>query len=155
MAENNQKPHEGGCQCGKVRYRITAKPLALYCCHCTECQAQSASAFGMSMWVKSDAFKVLQGELSYYSRQASRNGTMTCAFCCDCGTRLYHQAGSDEGVYAIKAGSLDDSSGLKPGGHIWTRSAHAWVGPMIAACDGPAFETEPEDFSVLMGDIGW
>ena len=47
-------PLEGGCQCGAVRYAISAAPLTLYCCHCTECQAQSSSAFGMSMLVDYD-----------------------------------------------------------------------------------------------------
>ena len=154
MAESDQKIREGGCQCGKVRYQITAKPLTLYCCHCTECQSQSASAFGMSMWVESDGFEVLQDELSFYTRPTASGGAMICAFCPDCGTRIYHQISGDH-IFTIKPGSLDDSHDLKPRGHIWTRSARAWVGPMIAACDGPAFETEPEDFSALMGDIGW
>jgi hypothetical protein len=40
---------EGGCQCGRVRYRVEGEPLTLGICHCTECQRQSGSAFGMSM----------------------------------------------------------------------------------------------------------
>ena len=39
----------GGCQCGAVRYAISAAPLRLIACHCRECQKQSASAFGMSL----------------------------------------------------------------------------------------------------------
>ena len=46
----------GGCQCGDVRYEITGDPLALYICHCRECQKQSASAFGMSLEVKRSDF---------------------------------------------------------------------------------------------------
>ena len=38
----------GGCQCGAVRYEVTGPPIKLYVCHCTECQRQSGSAFGMS-----------------------------------------------------------------------------------------------------------
>ena len=34
----------GGCQCGAVRYEIAQEPLAVYVCHCRECQKQSASA---------------------------------------------------------------------------------------------------------------
>ena len=154
MAESPGKPREGGCQCGKVRYRINATPLTLYCCHCTECQAQSASAFGMSMWVEADGFEVLKGELSFYLRPTASGNTMKCAYCPDCGTRIYHQL-NDDNIFTIKPGSLDDSRGLKPRGHIWTRSALAWVRPVIEACDGPSFETEPEDFVFLKGDIGW
>ena len=39
----------GGCQCGAVRYELSAEPLALYVCHCRECRRQSASAFGISV----------------------------------------------------------------------------------------------------------
>ena len=42
----------GGCQCGQIRYEVSGEPIVLYRCHCTECQRQSGSAFGMSMWIK-------------------------------------------------------------------------------------------------------
>src|ERR1700730_909187 len=41
----------GGCQCGQVRYESSGESVALYVCHCRECQKQSASAFGMSLEV--------------------------------------------------------------------------------------------------------
>lgn len=37
------------CQCGAVTFKTpTAKPLALYICHCHNCQKQTSSAFGSS-----------------------------------------------------------------------------------------------------------
>lgn len=47
-------PYTGGCQCGSVRYVLTSEPLRVAACHCTECQRQSGSAFGMSMSVKKE-----------------------------------------------------------------------------------------------------
>ena len=47
-------PLSGGCQCGRVRYQIRAEPLAVYVCHCTECQRQSGSAFALSLAVARD-----------------------------------------------------------------------------------------------------
>jgi len=47
---------EGGCQCGHVRYRLNGPPLTLCACHCRDCQKQSASAFGMSLWVRQPCF---------------------------------------------------------------------------------------------------
>jgi hypothetical protein len=44
-------PYTGGCVCGATCYRLTAEPLTLYACHCTDCQKRSGSAFGLSMWV--------------------------------------------------------------------------------------------------------
>jgi hypothetical protein len=43
------------CVCGAVEYRVTAEPLTLYACHCTDCQALSSSAFRISMPVLRDA----------------------------------------------------------------------------------------------------
>jgi len=39
----------GGCQCGSIRYELIGTPQMLYVCHCTDCQHQSSSAFGMSL----------------------------------------------------------------------------------------------------------
>ena len=51
----------GGCQYGELRYEIAAEPLALYVCHCRECQKQSASAFGLSLRVPSSRLRVTPG----------------------------------------------------------------------------------------------
>lgn len=48
-------PYTGRCVCGGIRYQLNAEPLTLYACHCAYCQAQSGSAFGLSMpvpWVR-------------------------------------------------------------------------------------------------------
>ena len=50
----------GQCQCGNIRYRVRGEPLTFYTCHCLDCQKQSVSAFGLSMWVMSDEFELMQ-----------------------------------------------------------------------------------------------
>jgi hypothetical protein len=64
----------GGCQCGAVRYEVSREPLALYVCHCRECQKQSASAFGMSLIVRRLEFSVTRGTAKVWSR-GTDNGT--------------------------------------------------------------------------------
>ena len=59
---------EGSCQCGEVHYQIKGEPLVLYRCHCTECQKQSGSGFGMSMWIRNDDFEILKGSLKHFQR---------------------------------------------------------------------------------------
>ena len=39
---------EGGCACGKVRYRLKREPMIVHCCHCTWCQRETGSAFAKS-----------------------------------------------------------------------------------------------------------
>ena len=134
-------PFEGGCQCGAVRYRINGAPLTLYTCHCTDCQKQSASAFGMSLQINLDDFEVTQGEPKVFVAIGESGGEKHCHFCSKCGTRLLH-AFPDEGAGSVKAGTLDDARGLRPVGHIWTRSAQAWQD--FSAYD-LVYEKEPVD----------
>ena len=46
---DRETPLTGGCQCGGVRYRLQAAAMPPIICHCTECQKQTASAFGMTL----------------------------------------------------------------------------------------------------------
>src|SRR5574341_598946 len=106
---------EGGCQCGKVRYRLEGEPLGLAVCHCSECQRQSGSAFGMSLAVASHSFRLLCGELKTFSVLCDSGRTKDCAFCPSCGTRIYHRV--IDAVLSIKPGTLDDTSWLLPEAH--------------------------------------
>ncbi len=116
---------EGGCQCGRVRYRLEGEPLELTVCHCTGCQRQSGSAFGMSLAVPREAFRLLSGELKAFTTVCDSGRTKECAFCPSCGTRIYHQG--LEATMSIKPGTLDDASSLEPGAHYWTKSKQSWV----------------------------
>ena len=52
-------PVEGGCQCGAVRYRLTAAPLGVYACHCKDCQRWSGAAYQLSMVVNTTDLELL------------------------------------------------------------------------------------------------
>jgi hypothetical protein len=114
----------GGCQCGEVRYRIEGEPLELSVCHCRECQRQSGSAFGMSLAIPAGAFRLLAGSPKTFEVVCDSGRTKTCAFCPTCGTRIYHR--TDAGI-SIKAGTLDDTSSLRPTAHYWTARKQPWV----------------------------
>src|SRR3546814_3324826 len=44
--------HEGGCTCRAVRYRLTAMPLFVHCCHCRWCQRETGSAFALNAMIE-------------------------------------------------------------------------------------------------------
>ena len=119
---------QGGCQCGVVRYEVQGEPLAVGICHCTECQRQSGSAFGMSMIVPKNAFRILQGHLKTFTRTSDSGRPVTCAFCADCGTRIHHEPRYLQGVLNIKPGTLDDTSFLAPTIEVWSARKHPWLG---------------------------
>jgi hypothetical protein len=131
----------GGCQCGGLRYEVRAEPLSVYVCHCTECQRQSGSAFGMSVIVPRPALAIIAGESRRWSRTSERGNVLDGDFCPICGTRIVHYPRINEAVAILKPGTLDDRNWLTPIGHIWTRSAQPWV-PIPD--DTLNFETHPD-----------
>ena len=141
----------GGCQCGAIRYRLLGEPTALYACHCRLCQQQSASAFGMSMLVERDAIGFSGAEPRVYLTSGDSGHRKHCAFCGECGTRLYHTGADKSSILSIKAGSLDDTSGLVPTCHLWTRSAQPWVAPLLE--DAVCFEREPDSDETLRAQL--
>ncbi len=140
-------PLAGGCQCGALRYQVRAEPLALYACHCTECQRQSGGAFGMSMPVPRDGVRITAGACKTWDRIAGSGATVTAMFCPDCGTRVYHEPASLPSITMIKPGTLDDTSWLEPIAHYWTRSAQPWTRPMH---QGLVFERQSPNIDIAI-----
>lgn len=119
-------PYTGGCQCGQVRYELTAEPKRLVACHCRECQRQSGSAFGMSMLVKADSLTVT-GETKAFTRVADSGNDNTGHFCPNCGVRIYQVPKFAAGMLVLKPGTLDDTRWLRPDYFVWMKSAQGWV----------------------------
>jgi hypothetical protein len=124
----------GGCQCGQVRYRLEGEAIELTVCHCRECQRQSGSAFGMSLSIPASALEILRGTVRFFDVICDSGRTKSCAFCPNCGTRIYHR--TDAGI-SIKAGTLDDTSGLRPTAHYWTSRKQPWVAIADDVCSFP------------------
>ena len=139
-------PLTGGCQCGAVRYRIDTEPLTVIACHCGQCQKQSASAFGMTMTVPRAAFSFTKGEPARWQRTADSGNALGAAFCQECGVRLLHDP-PGKATINVKPGTLDDTSWVKPVGHIWTDMAQPWMRDRL---DGLTYPRQPENFDALI-----
>ena len=142
---------EGGCQCGAIRYRLLRTPVALYACHCRDCQKQSSSAFGLSMWVETDAIEWTGDEPRIFGTHGDSGRDKLCAFCARCGTRLYHAGGGTraEGskTLSMKAGTLDDTSAVVPTCHMYSSRAQPWLAPVLER--DFCFEAEPDSEETL------
>jgi hypothetical protein len=80
----------------------------------------------MSMLVKKDSLTVT-GLTKQFTRIADSGNEVTGVFCPDCGARIYHAPKFVQDVLALKPGTLDDTSWLRPGYFIWMKSAQGWV----------------------------
>lgn len=124
----DQAQRQGGCLCGQVRYAIAWPPLQVMTCQCTHCQKQSGSAISVIAMVKTDDLTVT-GTLTSYTDTGDSGNTLERQFCGTCGSPLFSiiPAMAANGLSFIKAGTLDDPSGLLPATHLWTSSAQDWM----------------------------
>jgi len=109
----------GSCQCGEIRYESAGEPVALYICHCRECQKQSASAFGITLEVVRAGFRITQGAPKFWSRATDSGNRLNCAFCPNCGSRLWHESETVTETLSIKGGSLDQPIDVSNAIHVW------------------------------------
>lgn len=119
-------PLTGGCLCSAVRYAIAAPIAALRTCHCTHCQKNTGTGMSVNAVVASKDFAITQGTPKRFTTTADSGRTLMRHFCGDCGSPLYAYREVSPERYVVKAGTLDDSSGLKITAHIWTKSARPW-----------------------------
>jgi hypothetical protein len=140
MTKSPSFPCAGGCVCGAVRYRLLEDPLELHVCHCPNCQTVSGSAFVMCMPVRTRSLERLQGEPELFSFTSPDGLAKRTRRCPDCGSCIWGEI-TDE-IVALQAGTLDDTSWLKPIAHIFTSRAQPWV---TIPTDVLLFERQPED----------
>ena len=118
---------EGGCACGKARYKLTASPLVVNVCHCRDCQRLTGSAFVVNIWIERRFVEADHSRLSSIMLSAGSGKPHEVFHCPDCGTALwskYHAAPGD--TLLVRAGTLDRPDTVKPDVHIFTRSKVPW-----------------------------
>ncbi|MGV8954482.1 MAG: GFA family protein [Cypionkella sp.] len=120
-------PVEGGCQCGAVRYRLTGAPLAVYKCHCKDCQRFSGAGWAMSMPIAAERVERLAGDIEVYDSVSDSGRTVRMVSCAHCHTRLWNEPLSAPGLLVVRPGTLDDVSWAVSVGNIWTQSAALWA----------------------------
>ncbi len=137
-------PVEGGCVCGAVRYRLTAPPLAVYACHCRDCQRSASGPYAIGAIARRDAF-VVSGETSRIDRPAESGRRVAQFACARCACRVWNESQRDPETVILRAGTLDEPAWAQPVAHIWTRSRLPWV----EIGDAPAFAAAAPSRQVL------
>lgn len=140
----------GGCQCGAIRYQFKGPVPPAYACHCGECKKQSASAFSMSIPMDYSALTAT-GEPSLFESTAFSGTTKYNFFCGNCGTRLWHSADNPPKGITLKVGTLDDSAGIEPRGHLWVSKKQEGI-ELDPASDQQS--TQPADLLSWRANLG-
>ncbi len=151
-------PYHGGCLCGAVRYELTAKPVAVLACHCSDCKKMSGATNLLMVWLPREGFRQVCGAVDRFRRRADSGRESDIVRCTKCGTRLWHESLTAGHLAFVAAGTLDDSSWAVPACHIWVEKASA--GAVIQA-DAVLIQGQPierrlvmEAFSAIYGHDG-
>ena len=117
-----EERYEGGCLCGAIRYRATARPIRGVICHCSMCRRHSGAPALAFVHFPEAAFAWLSAEPQWYpsSKNAARG------FCPACGSTLAMREEVLPDRVQICVGSLDEPQRARMDDHVWTRNRVSW-----------------------------
>ncbi|MEM7243554.1 MAG: GFA family protein [Pseudomonadota bacterium] len=130
----------GACLCGDIKFTAEVDEQTARICHCTDCQINSASAFGTVVTLMPGTFKMQSGELSTYIKTADSGAKRALTFCGRCGTRIYSSPAQGEGITGLRIGCLEERNMLPPKLQYWCDSALDWA---KGAHDLPSYPKAP------------
>lgn len=136
----------GGCQCGAVRYALTAEPTNPNICYCRMCQKAFGNLFGAFAGVRPEEIQLTRGTISWFASSdfADRG------FCRHCGTPLAYRF-HDRPRVSVSLGSLDEPEKVKPVSVYGGESRIPWIAEIVAL---PATVTGAGEADEVVETIG-
>jgi hypothetical protein len=135
--------HTGRCQCGDIRFEVSAEPVMSGQCHCLDCQKSSGTGHTTMIAFPAAAVKVT-GKTAIYESKADSGATVARHFCPHCGSRLFGTSSHMPELFTVNAGVLDDPSLYRPTMSVYAKRRHAWD----TLADGvPSFDMMPPSMS--------
>jgi hypothetical protein len=116
----------GGCSCGEVRYELLDRPMRVHCCHCTDCQRHTGSAFVLNAIIETSCIKIVRGKLTRASVRRE-DGPHDVYRCAKCGVAVWSDYGRRPQIRFVRVGTLDEPAALSPDIHIYTSTKLPWV----------------------------
>ena len=129
----------GKCLCGAIKFTADGEVPVMANCHCTACRQSTGSAFATLMFMKCADVTILGKPLTY--QHSSDGGSlMTKHFCGICGTPMFTENSSREGMLGLRAGIINEHEEFLPKVNVYISSKMK----ATALDDGiPAFEKMP------------
>jgi hypothetical protein len=111
-----------------VSYELTGDLMATAVCHCEHCQRQGGGAFSVNLVAHESQLQV-SGALATYEETGERGDAVYVRrrFCPACGLLIVSELAQTAGVVAVKAGTLDDTSDVRPTVEVWCVDRQPWV----------------------------
>ena len=117
-------PLTGGCNCGAVRFEVTAPLAVASYCHCKRCQRRTGTAASANAHPAPGTFRIVAGEDHLRVWQPEQGGEKW--FCGTCGSALFGRNPSHADPIGIRMGAFDDDPGIRPSVRQFVRYAAPW-----------------------------
>lgn len=116
--------YQGGCLCGKVRYRITGPIRNIIYCHCSQCRKAQGSAYATNGIVVKKNFELISGENNLTGYESTPGQIKY--FCSICGSPIFSKTQSRPDEVRIRLGTIESDISERPVAHIFTTSKANW-----------------------------
>ena len=119
---------EGGCYCGKVKFKAVLPAFWAGHCHCTQCQRLHGAAFVTWVGFRTEA-EVIDPEKQF---RTFSTGIAEQGFCQNCGSMFYFKYTKPaeqrwlEATYFARANFIDDP-GIEPDRNIFYDTHAKWA----------------------------
>ena len=117
-------PIEGGCRCGRVRFRLSEAPWMETVCHCRGCQRMTASAFSTTLIMPDSGFALIAGETVIGGMHGDQADHHHCGWC---KSWVFTRPHADMGFVNVRATLLDDARWFAPWAETQTAEKLLWV----------------------------
>ena len=131
----------GGCLCGRVRFRVSGPFDEFHLCHCSQCRRSTGSAHAANIFTRPDRIEWLAGEDMVTRYLPDQPGVISKAFCSHCGS-LVPYTSLQSGRLIIPAGSLESDPGIRPDDNIFWDDRADWYD---AGIEAPRVAQDPDD----------
>jgi hypothetical protein len=120
----NEFPLTGGCNCGLVRFEVTAPLVVAHYCHCRRCQRRSGTAASINARAEPGSVHVVSGKdrLRAWRPEDGREKW----FCGECGSSLFSSRPGFADPIGIRMGAFDEDPGIRPSARFFVAYAVPW-----------------------------
>ena len=117
-------PLTGGCNCGAVRYEVTAPLVIASYCHCKRCQRRTGAAASPSAHPAPGSFHIIEGQDRLKHWKPDDGGEKW--FCSVCGSSIFARNDKHPEWIGVRMGTFDRDPEVRPSVRSWVGSAAPW-----------------------------
>lgn len=123
----------GRCCCGKTVIEVTGDPALNGVCHCNNCKQRTGSAFGISVYYRSDNFRIIHDSTVTFEL-SNEQGKQVRHFCKNCGSTVFWYVELFGDLVGVAGGCFAENPLPQPDFNAVEENQCPWVSFPDAMC---------------------